>query len=306
MMDRRQLGIMMAVTLAIAGGLVAKAQTGDFGGPPPRLIPYTGYLENNGVPVTRVLDMTFWFYSGESELATQLLEEIHRSVEVVNGRFSVTLGSTVTTGLPAALLDSSEVWLQIAVDDPTDEVGATTLAGRQRLLAAPYALQSDRARLATKASGSDWFNVGSMTLRSDLLEATGDIHIKPMKDDFLGGTLHVQGGLSMTSEAWFWNGVRITTDRNRPNPGAGSLYVQNNLTVDGNVTVTNCCVCLCYGDVNATSVGSRRTVCGQLANGSGASLNLSGTVNSDDKFGIMFTCGSACGTSLHPGEYLCP
>jgi hypothetical protein len=94
----------------------------------PRQIPYRGYLEQGGVPVSGMKQVQFDLYTAATGGASQWTET--QMVTVSGGRFEVDLGDT--TGIPIALLRSPALYLSVTL-------GGQTLVGRQRLLSGPYA-----------------------------------------------------------------------------------------------------------------------------------------------------------------------
>jgi hypothetical protein len=80
--------------------------------------------------------MTFSIFESESA-GVQLWEEIHPSVDVESGLFSVVLGSLMP--IPESLFDESDRWLQIAV-------AGEIIVPRTKLTTSPYAFASGSVR----------------------------------------------------------------------------------------------------------------------------------------------------------------
>jgi len=99
----------------------------------PPSIPFQGLLlDAGGIEVTGTVDLDFELFDAIVG-GTSLWSETHVGVMVVDGLYSVELGSTVP--LTADLLGAGAAFLEITVD-------AETLAPRQQLLSVPYALVS--------------------------------------------------------------------------------------------------------------------------------------------------------------------
>lgn len=140
----RSRGRPFLAALAVAslfGGLAARASMVPGGGVP-EPIPYRGLLEQGGLPVTQQeVPMEFELYAGAAATTPSWTEA--KVVNVVGGRFSVLLGDT--TPIAQTLLDQADLYLAV-------KVNGQGLAGRQRLLTAPYSHLAANARLAESAS----------------------------------------------------------------------------------------------------------------------------------------------------------
>jgi hypothetical protein len=100
-------------------------------------LPYQGFLESSGVPVTGTRDLRFELCttsSAQSPGDNCPWTELHAGVVIVAGTFSVTLGQF--TDLDDSVLSGSR-WLQVIVTDPV--AGPVSLQGRQLLAATPFA-----------------------------------------------------------------------------------------------------------------------------------------------------------------------
>jgi hypothetical protein len=131
---------------------------------PPAQISYQGELSNNGSPANGLFNMTFRFYDA-ANAGTLIMSEVKAGanlVQVTNGLFSTTLGTNgsildaagggVYNNYADLLRDFSQVWVEV-------EVGGNTLSPRQRMVAAPYALNATRAATLDDvdvAAGSLW------------------------------------------------------------------------------------------------------------------------------------------------------
>lgn len=227
-MTNKKLYLMNALFLLGFGAVMVSAQTGPFSGPPPQVIPYTGYLERDGVPANETLAMSFTLYTAETG-GTVLFSEIYAApgVVVANGQFSVALGSTAPAGL-TDIWSNSEVWLQITVD-------GTTMNGRQRLLAAPYALRAADAR----QSRGD-FSVNGHLTGTGNIAASGNIVANGASDARVGGGISVGSSSAdaATGDLVVTSGIRVgghpTAD-----PGTGDLVVGRNADIVTGLRVGN-------------------------------------------------------------------
>ncbi len=171
------LALMLA---AFVGGTARAAPVeGDFG-TPPRLLPYSGVLEQNGEPFTGTVDMTFYLVANVDDGLGAAIWNETQTVTVNVGEFSVALG--VTTPLTPAVLDSTEVFAGVRVED-------IDLGGRQRIVSAPYALTAE--------------NAANFTVRQDLV-VEGNAQVGSL--DVLGATDFVVGA------AWGTGGVLSTAN----------------------------------------------------------------------------------------------
>ncbi len=135
--------VLCGCTAIVAGGALALAVTGPYG-TPPRVIAYGGTLEQNGMPVNGAVPMTFFIVDSEAAPVTSALwsEDYPAGspVTVAGGRFQVGLGSrTPNTGIPDSVLQAGELYVAV-------RVAGVDLAGRQRLLASPFAITAAQAR----------------------------------------------------------------------------------------------------------------------------------------------------------------
>lgn len=108
-----------------------------------RTITYTGYLEENGTPVTGSRDMTFILEGRDtmdvySRLWPSMGGDSTTTVQVVNGRFSVELGGLGMEALGNPVFTTAETFLSISI-------GSTPLVGRQRLGTSRHAVHAQTA-----------------------------------------------------------------------------------------------------------------------------------------------------------------
>lgn len=109
----------------------------------PELIPYRGYIEQNGGPFTNEtgIPMDFFIVDAPEKTYAQRLWGETQTVPVHAGHFSVTLGSvsSFSTVPNERLFNRHQLYLGIRVN--SEELG-----NKQRLLASPYAITSRQAQ----------------------------------------------------------------------------------------------------------------------------------------------------------------
>jgi len=111
----------------------------------PTQIPFQGLLlDAGGTPVNAAVDLDFELFDALL-LGTSLWSESHLGVIVVDGVYSVNLGST--TPMTQLILSGGSAFLEITV-------GGETLVPRQQLLSVPYALIAESARVAENVGGA--------------------------------------------------------------------------------------------------------------------------------------------------------
>jgi len=146
----------------------------------PLLVNYQGLLtDSGGSPLTGPVNLTFAIYDGKTG-GVKLWEEIHSSVPLDSGYFSVMLGSV--TPLTSSVFDGVERWIQVTVD------GGSPLS-RQRLASVPYAIRAQEALTATYAMTAPWSGLTGVPTGLD----DGD-------DDTLAGLACASGEIAE------WNG----------------------------------------------------------------------------------------------------
>lgn len=143
---RRAAGL-IAAALGLAGVAAVSVVLADSaplsGEAVPRQIPYRGNLEQDGVPVTGQVEMTFELFADGTSSAVIWSET--RAVMVTNGLFSVDIGdcnpvANCPQGSLATALAASPPSLYLAV-----KIAGNALEGRQRLLTAPFAARAGYA-----------------------------------------------------------------------------------------------------------------------------------------------------------------
>jgi len=213
---------------------------------------YQGRLADGGVPADGTYNFTFslWDAAGSGNPpvgGTQIGGNVSLAAAVTDGLFTVQLNEFDEFGVGA--FDGDERWLQISVD-------GTTLAPRQPLTAAPYALY---ALSGPGGSGGSWSVNGSHIYSSN----AGNVGIGTNNPS--SAKLHVQGGAGQ------W-GLRVTSES--PNP---AVYA----TLNGNGGTA-----AMYGVTGSTGVGAMGVhgLLSATAPGSGAA-GVRGTVSGTSNVG---------------------
>lgn len=142
-MLRRRLLFGSVVFLVV--GITVAAVGAPWDTPVPRLIPYRGVLENNGVPFDGTVGLFLELYGQESD-GTSLWSDTFPTVPVSAGHFSVQIGAGLA--LPDTVFQTDTLFLQISVD-------GGLLSGRQRILAMPFSVRSEQALEADHAYEAD-------------------------------------------------------------------------------------------------------------------------------------------------------
>lgn len=118
---------------------------------------YQGQLQQSGTPTNEVCDVQFSLFDAAVGGAQIGSTQTASPVTLTNGLFTVQLD------FGASAFDGSNRWLQIAVRCPTGSGSYTTLAPRQPLTAAPYALYAPSAGIATDVSCTGCLGTADLT-----------------------------------------------------------------------------------------------------------------------------------------------
>lgn len=105
----------------------------------PKILNYQGFLTESGTPVTGTRDMTFHIFAAPTG-GSALFTEVHDGADTVTvstGNFSVLVGELTGGGIPAAVFNGSDRYMEVVV-------GAVTLP-RQRIVSVAYAIRSETA-----------------------------------------------------------------------------------------------------------------------------------------------------------------
>ncbi len=242
-------GALVVAVTAVADGDPSTDQV-------PRIIPYNGMLELDGVPVNLVGDAApFLRFELTDGAAGPVVFTQQAQVQVYGGRFTVLLGPTGTGGvrLDDVVADADDLFVRITL---LGEVGTAAddivLAGSQRVLMSPFAMWAtdatdfavarDLAVARNTTLGGTLAITGDASLGRDLfvarnIDAVGEVEAGTLQVDgasTLTGavsascTLPVAGNTTLNGETRL-NGA-ISNDR-------AEVNVNDNLEVAGNITM---------------------------------------------------------------------
>jgi hypothetical protein len=148
--------------------------------PPDKYIAFTGFLTEGGLPVSDSCNFKFKIWDAQGVgTGNQKWEEAHNGIDVVDGEFSVYLGSVealIDNTAPFSLIptphgssvdfhSSTQYWLEILFE--RDSVpGFVIFDTRKSLSFAPYSVNADVIELRT--DDPDPALTGRIWLRTDL------------------------------------------------------------------------------------------------------------------------------------------
>jgi len=169
---RQCLEIAVVLLLAVLASGPAAGVVGE--------VSYQGLLlDDLGDPITGPVDLSFSLWD-QAENGSELWNEDHLDVDVLDGVYSVSLGSIAT--LTPALLAGGSLYLEVAVE-------SETLAPRQRLLAVPYAIRAGVAESVVSGSITA-ASLGEACSAGEALVETGSgWACSPLPQGVEGGTL---------------------------------------------------------------------------------------------------------------------
>ena len=165
----------------------------------PATINFQGALKDaNGEPVNDTKIIQFLIYDDETA-GSVVWSEYQNSVEIVDGIFSIELGSE--TVFPEELFQESELWM-------TFQLGGAEMTPRQRILAVPYAIQSDQANHSInsdEAIHSIFSDEATHALDSETIE---DVALSGLVQQDGNGNAAISG--TMTATTFTGNGSGLT------------------------------------------------------------------------------------------------
>lgn len=138
-------GAIQILCCLLAASAVASASAAPLG----TAFTYQGRLTDNGTPATGLYDLQFLFFDALTAGNQQGVTLQRSGVGVTNGLFTATLdfGPDIFTGMA--------LWLELRVS-PANAGNYSTLAPRQALTPAPYAIWAANASVATSAGSVAW------------------------------------------------------------------------------------------------------------------------------------------------------
>jgi len=239
----------------------------------PGMINYQGRLtDESGEPLNDTLSMIFAIYD-DSTAGDSVWSELHNSVIVSEGLFTVLLGTTVP--IDDSVFADTARWLQITVEGEDIEP-------RTRLVSAPYAF-----RAATVDGATGGIISGDVRIQSDLSvsgKATiGPGHTNTGSYAFVAGESNTASGQWATvgggtdnvasgEEATVGGGHNNTADTNRATVGGGS----NNTASGTNSTISGGGGNTVEGGSGTIGGGGGNTVSANYGTIAGGAVNLAG------------------------------
>ncbi|MFI5361720.1 MAG: hypothetical protein ACHQ49_07100, partial [Elusimicrobiota bacterium] len=220
----------------------------------PAYINYQGKLgDTSGNPLTGQYSFQFDLFTSSVNGTPLFTDATYAgatyAVNVVNGIYSVQIGSMTPGGIPPAVFFNSEVWLQVSVEAGISLGAPDVLMPRERLAASPFAFVASNAQyLGTGVA------IATFTSAGDLLVPAG----------VSAGTFTATS--SVTASAFFGDGSHLT---GIPSTGSisGFFVPQAGGTMTGSLNMNNVAVNLTGSAGNVTS-GSSVTASAFFGDGS--------------------------------------
>jgi len=230
---------------------------------------YQGQLRESGMPANGIYDIQFTLYASQTD-KNALASIVHEDVVVTNGQFSVKLDF----GRIGA--DGKELWLELALRYGSSADACTTLAPRQRLTSAPYAILAQRESWSLIGVPVGFFEGISDARTSDPLNVgSGKAGTPDNIEETPGGAI----ALGTSNFLAKFDGAG--------NPTANSILFDNGASVSVGTTVAK-------GKFHVASPGAD-------ANTNSAQLAITETtLNSSLLLGKSFAYGFLQSTNSHP------
>ena len=245
---------------------------------------YQGQLLQSGLPTNGTCDFQFGLFdvdSGGTASGTQTASPVN----VTNGLFTVQLNDSGQLG--ANIFNGSDRWLEIAVRCPVGSGSSyTTLAPRQQLTAAPYALYAPTAGSANGLSCSGCVSSGSIASgtvqQSNLAFTPGTVTSVTAGSGLSGGTITTSGTISNSGVLSVGAGAPLTSSGGQ-NPS---------VSLTGTVPVAN-------GGTGASTAAAARASLGTAASGANADItSLSGITDAHGSTRLGLQALGAGGTGI--------
>lgn len=159
----------------------------------PQVLNFQGRVSESGSPINGTRQLTFRIYPAQSG-GSALFEET-RTVAVSSGIFNVLIGEATNGGVPVAVFDGSDRWVEV-------QVGAAVLP-RQRVASVGHAFYAERAKSLADGVTTSSFTVYSLSAAS----ATFTDHVRIVNRLSVGtGTIIVD---SPSNSITFTNGAAL-------------------------------------------------------------------------------------------------
>ena len=187
----------------------------------PYYINYQGKLtDSGGNPVNGTVDIQFAIFD-DSLASSKLWKENHSDVEVVEGLFSVRLGTS--SSLDQVIFDGTVRWLGMSVE------GGDLMLPLTPIVSAPYAFRSELADTSAYANIANKADVCDEAERADYAD-DADHAIYADTADYV---------LSTAANGWTVNGSVIYLTNTSAKVGIGTTTPQEKLHVEGNIMLNN-------------------------------------------------------------------
>ena len=142
----------------------------------PQYLNYQGKLANTaGNPLTGTYSFRFKLYDRATGGTALFSEDVTgaNALGVINGLYSVQIGSYAADGIPASVFHNAETWLEIDVNTGGALTGAETLSPRERLTTSPFAFRALNAeKLGTGVAIATFTSGGVLQLPYGVTGAT--------------------------------------------------------------------------------------------------------------------------------------
>ena len=171
----------------------------------PATINFQGALKDeNGEPVNDTKIIQFLIYDDETA-GSLVWSEYQSSVEIVDGIFSVELGSD--TAFPSDLFQDEELYI-------TFQLGGDEMSPRQRILSVPYAVISEQSVYADSA-GCSYYAVSAIVADSaNYAYSLEGAHLGDLVQQDELGNVNITGDLTavgdVTATAFYGDGSNLT------------------------------------------------------------------------------------------------
>jgi len=187
---------------------------------PALVLPYRGYLEQNGQPLNGSIDVSVTLYDAFNSVKWS---DVFSSVQVANGQLGLQLGSHKALD-PALFSGGAALDLEIAL---ITDGGATTLTPRQRLHPVAYAVSAGNAHHASGEFDVDG-GVNATSVNATTLTASsasiGDITGKLTADV----DAEVKGKLTVDGDAQVNGQLNLPNHNNVAQYLFGGMYFLDN------------------------------------------------------------------------------
>jgi len=171
----------------------------------PTTINFQGALKDeNGESVNDTKIIQFLIYDDETA-GSVVWSEYQNSVEIVDGIFSVELGSDTT--FPESLFYESELYI-------TFQLGGDEMTPRQQLLSVPYARISNYANFTDFAENSNYAVIANHADSSNFAASIDGVPLAGLVQQDISGNVHISGDFTadgdMTAAVFYGDGSNLS------------------------------------------------------------------------------------------------